>query len=145
MLKSDPPIIVEQELQAPVTKIWSALTELKEMKKWYFDILEDFKAEVGFKTNFDITHQGRLFPHYWEVTEVVPEQKIVVRWYFKGYEGSSNVIFEILPGENNNLVRLTAVATEDHPQDIPEFRRESGVGGWNFFVKERLKDYFEEK
>lgn len=144
MLTTDPPIIVEQELTAPTSEIWSALTDLKEMHQWYFDILPDFKAEVGFETNFDLSHEGRLFPHVWKVVEVVPEKKLVVRWTFTGYPGSSDVSFEIFPQGDNNMVRLTAKAIEDHDQSIPEFRRESGVGGWEYFIKDRLKKYLKQ-
>lgn len=32
---------------------------------------------------------------------------------------------------------------EDFPEGVPEFKRESGLQGWNFFIVQRLKNYLE--
>ena len=42
------------------------------MRQWYFENIPAFKAEVGFETQFEIHNQGRIFPHRWKVTKVVP-------------------------------------------------------------------------
>jgi uncharacterized protein YndB with AHSA1/START domain len=143
MLKSDPPIVVEQSFLATVEEIWAALTEPDRMRQWFFEVMPDFKAEPGFKTEFHLSNEGRDFPHLWEVVEVVPNEKLVVNWKFGGYPGSSNVIFEVIKGENENIVRVTTEVLEDHPQDIPEFQRESGVGGWQYFINGQLKDFLQ--
>jgi len=143
MLKSEPPIVVEQPLSASVEVIWAALTEPDQMRQWFFEVMPDFKAEVGFETKFDLSNEGRDFPHIWKVVEVVPNEKLVVNWTFGGYEGSSNVHFEIVPAEEANVVRLTTEVLEDFLQDIPEFKRESGVGGWEYFINGQLKTFLE--
>jgi len=61
-----------------------------------FEVIPDFKAEVGFATQFDISNEQRLFPHIWKVVKVIPNKKIVVHWTFGGYPGSSNVHFDII-------------------------------------------------
>jgi len=40
-----------------------------------------------------------------------------------------------------NTVVLSTEVLEDYPDDIPEFKRESGLGGWNYFIKDRLYNY----
>jgi uncharacterized protein YndB with AHSA1/START domain len=45
------PIIVERTYNAPIAKVWSAITDRDEMKKWYFDLAE-FKPEPGFEFQF---------------------------------------------------------------------------------------------
>jgi hypothetical protein len=40
-------------------------------------------------------------------------------------------------------LRLTAQVLEDFPEDIPEFKRESGVEGWTYFIKKSLKEFLE--
>jgi len=47
--------------------------------------------------------------------------------------------------EDNGKVHLKLIAEviADFSQDIPEFKRESGVGGWNYFIKESLKKCLE--
>ena len=41
-------IIVERTFNASVGRVWTALTDLNEMRQWYFD-LKEFKAETGFE------------------------------------------------------------------------------------------------
>ena len=50
-MKEDQPIIVERTYNAPIEKVWNAITNKDEMKKWYFDLAE-FKAEPGFEFQF---------------------------------------------------------------------------------------------
>jgi hypothetical protein len=40
---------------------------------------------------------------------------------------------------------LTNIITEDYPSDVPEFKRESCIGGWNYFLGEMLKGFLEKK
>lgn len=43
--------VLQRTFNAPVSKVWTALTDKDEMKKWYFDLAE-FKAEKGFVFTF---------------------------------------------------------------------------------------------
>jgi hypothetical protein len=45
--------------------------------------------------------------------------------------------------QDNNLTKLTlsVEVQEDFPESIPEFKRESCIGGWNYFINNRLKEY----
>jgi len=45
------PFVIEKTFNAPVQKVWKAITSKEEMKQWYFDI-PDFKPEVGFEFQF---------------------------------------------------------------------------------------------
>jgi len=141
MKTSDQPIVVEQELAASPARIWSSLTVLEEMHLWYFDNIPAFQAEVGFETQFTLTNEGREFLHIWKVIEVIPNKKLVVNWTFGGYPGSSNVHFDIVHHDNQTKIILSTEVLENYPEDIPEFRRESAVGGWNYFIKDRLYNY----
>jgi hypothetical protein len=42
-------------------------------------------------------------------------------------------------------LKLSVRIVEDFPDDIPEFKRESGLEGWTYFIRKRLKEYFENK
>ena len=81
--------------------------------------------------------------HVWEITEVVPQRKITYDWkYPEYYDGSSYVVFELFPiDDKTTKIQVTSAGNENFPQDIDEFKRESGVQGWNYFIKERLKAY----
>lgn len=137
------PIIVEQEFNASPSRVWEAITQRDEMVQWFFDNIPNFIPAIGFYTEFDVVAETRTFPHQWRVTEVTPEKKLVYNWKFEGYEGSSDSCFELFPSGAGTLLKLTATVLEPFDQSIPEFKRESGVAGWNYFIKERLKDYLD--
>jgi uncharacterized protein YndB with AHSA1/START domain len=77
----------------------------------------------------------------WKVTEVVPLKMIKYNWKFEGYPGDSFVVFELSKQNNMTKLRLTHEVQESFPDDIPEFKRESGVAGWTFFIKQSLKEF----
>ncbi|MBL4887182.1 MAG: SRPBCC domain-containing protein, partial [Flavobacteriaceae bacterium] len=54
MKHTDPPIIAEQILNAPIGRVWKAITQVDQMHQWFFDNIPSFKAEVGFETQFNV-------------------------------------------------------------------------------------------
>ncbi|OIQ19391.1 SRPBCC domain-containing protein [Lacinutrix sp. MedPE-SW] len=132
------PIIVKQEFNTTAEKVWEAITNPDLMRQWYFNNIPDFKTEVGFKTEFIVKSETRVFPHIWEVTEVINLKKLSYSWCFNGYEGKSISTFEISPLKDKTKLTLTASIIEKFPENIPEFKRESGVAGWNYLIKESL-------
>ena len=82
MRKNDEPIVVEQTFNAPIDAVWKSITEIDQMRQWYFDNIPAFKPEVGFETQFNVQSQGRDFLHMWKVTEVVPEKMITYNWKY---------------------------------------------------------------
>ena len=144
MKKEEPPIVVEQDFDRSVSAVWDAVTKIGEMRKWYFENIPDFKAEEGFATRFVVESGGRSFLHLWEVTEVDPQHKVVYNWRYEGLPGDSLVTFEVSGDEKSARLRVTALVLESFPEDIPEFSRESCLGGWTYFIKGRLKAYLDE-
>ena len=143
MKASDGPIIVKQTFDSSSEKVWNAITDPDEMRQWYFEMIPDFKPEVGFKTQFNVKSGDRNFNHRWRVTEVVPLQKIAYNWSYDAYPGDAYVVFEIDETDSGTTLTLTNVVREDFPDDIPEFKRASCVGGWEYFIKQRLKAYLD--
>ena len=142
MKVSEPLIEVKQRFQQPIEKVWKALTDVNEMRQWFFENIPAFDPSVGFKTQFTIESEDRQFPHLWEVTEVVPFQKIVYNWKYEGYKGDSFVTFQLSEVDNQTQLCLTTKATEDFPDTIPEFKRDSCIAGWNYFIKTSLVNFF---
>lgn len=135
------PVIAEQYFNRPISEVWSAISEPEKMQKWFFDTIESFKPETGFETSFNVKTPNAEFLHLWKLTEVVPEKKIVYDWRYKDYAGRSIVTFELFEIENQTLLRVTHINPEPYNPDIIEFRRESCQGGWDYFIKESLKNY----
>ena len=143
MKKSDPPICVEHILNASVEEVWSSITELDQMIKWFFDNIPSFEPTVGFETCFTVSTGERSFPHIWKIIDVEANRKITYSWKYDGYDGDSLVHFELIPQNDKTLIRLTAEILEDFSDDIPEFKIESCIGGWNYFIKESLSKYID--
>lgn len=137
------PIIVEQVFNSSPERIWKAITEKDQMIQWFFDNIESFVPETGFKTQFNVKSGGRDFLHLWELKVVVPYQEITYHWKYEGYPGESTVTFELIKQNDQTLLRLTHAGNEGFPQDIPEFSRQSCYGGWDYFICQRLKAYLD--
>ncbi|MGB4968925.1 MAG: SRPBCC domain-containing protein, partial [Saprospiraceae bacterium] len=83
------PIILERLFNATPAKLWNALTDKNEMKKWYFD-LPEFKAEIGFKFQFSGgPSPEKEYIHLCEITEMIHEKKLSYSWSYLGYSGIS--------------------------------------------------------
>ena len=143
MKKNDEPVIVEQTFKTSIDALWNSITEIDQMRRWYFDNIPAFKPEVGFETQFNVRSQDRNFLHLWKVTEVVPLKMIKYNWKYENYPGEAFVMFELFKEENLVKLRLTNQVQESFPGDIPEFTRESCINGWTFLIKKRLKEYLE--
>ncbi len=144
MKATDPPIVVDQTYKSPRDRVWKALTDVDEMRRWYFENIPDFRPEVGFRTKFLVTNEGREFPHLWKITAADPGKKIAYDWRFEGYTGHGHVVFDLQDQGAATKLTLTMTVREDFPDDVPEFRRESCIGGWDYFLKERLTKYLEQ-
>ena len=141
ILHTDPPIILEFSYPHPGKKVWAALTEVAQMRQWFFENILNFQAEEGFETRFPVENEGRTFTHHWSITEVLPESKITYGWTYDEYPGDAFVTFSLAEGDGETRLQLYLKVTEDFPQNIPEFERESCIGGWEYFLGERLTSY----
>ena len=130
--------------KATIAEVWNAITVLDEMHQWYFENIPDFKAELGFKTSFHLRNEDRDFTHQFELTEVNPMKKLAYSWTFLEHPGKSISTFKI-EEDQGDYTQLTIhiQVLEDFPTHIPEFQREACVGGWNYFLGQRLMNYFE--
>ncbi len=136
-------VIVEETFNADVKKVWIALTEKAQMKKWYFD-LSDFKAEPGFEFTFSGKgSKGELFVHLCKVTEVIPLKKIQYSWEYENREGYSTVTFELFEINKGTTVKVTHTGLDSFPKGHPDFAPESFQKGWNSLIREALRGYLE--
>jgi uncharacterized protein YndB with AHSA1/START domain len=136
------PIVVERTLDAPIGKVWKALTDKAQMKEWYFD-LSTFKPEPGFEFQFEGGKDDRRYLHLCKVTEVVREQKITYSWRYDGYEGISYVSFELFAEGDRTRLKLTHKNLESFPKSNPDFAKENFDEGWTHIIGSSLPAYLE--
>jgi len=129
---------------APIV-VWTAITEIDQMKQWYFENIPAFVPTIGFKTEFNVRSTDRDFYHLWEIKEVIKLKKISYSWKYRELTGESIVSFTLLDLGDQTKLNVTCVGLESFPDDIPEFTYESCLAGWNYFIKMRLKKYLDGK
>ena len=137
-------VVVKQNFEVSREVLWKAITEHHQMIQWFFENIPKFEAYVGFKTQFLVENKDRKFTHLWEIIEVIPNQKIVYNWMYEEYEGEGLVFFELIEHEKGSSLILTNKWIGEFPQDISEFSRESCLGGWEYFINGRLKEYLKQ-
>ena len=135
------PLVIERVLDAPLARVWNAITDETAIKKWFLEF-EEFQPRVGCEFQFTGDDKGIKYLHHCRVTEVVPEKKLSYSWRYEGYEGDSLVTFELSPVGNKTRVKLTHAGLETFPK-IPSFVRENFEKGWTNLIGESLKNLVE--
>jgi uncharacterized protein YndB with AHSA1/START domain len=137
------PVVFERTYNAPIAKVWKAITSKEDMKHWYFDIAE-FKPEVGFEFSFVGGEEGgEQYVHLCKVLEVIPQKRLKYSWRYQGYEGNSFVTWELFSeGKSKTRVKLTHEGLETFPK-TKDFARECFVEGWTSLIGAMLLDYVE--
>jgi uncharacterized protein YndB with AHSA1/START domain len=141
-MKSEP-FVLERIINAPAAKVWSALTNKDEMKKWYFDIAE-FKPEIGFEFSFTASNETIEYIHLCVITEVVDGKKLAYTWRYKNYQGISLVRFELFAEGSKTRLKLTHEGLETFADNGKDFLRESFSQGWNYIIGKSLPEYVEQ-
>jgi len=145
MTTQTPDIIVEQQFSQNCSEVWRALTQPDIMRQWYFENIPDFQAKAGFECSFRVQSDSGTFTHRWLVNEVEEGHKLSYAWRYEEYPGSYTTSFVLNPQHQGCLLKLIARVEEDFPDGVPEFTREACLGGWQYFIQQRLDEYFKPK
>ena len=134
------PIVIEKILNAPVDKVWDAISNKEQMKKWYFD-LEKFEAVPGFEFHFTGGTEEHQYLHLCKVIEAIPNQKLSYSWRYDGYEGNSLVTFELFDEGGQTRLRLTHDGLDSFPASNPDFAKENFIAGWTHITGSSLPGF----
>lgn len=140
----NPPFVIERTYNAPVEKIWKAISDKDTMKKWYFDLVE-FKPEVGFEFQFSAGETPyKTYLHLCKITEVIPGKKLAYTWRYDGYAGNSLVTFELFPEGEKTKLKLTHSGLESFAaSNNPDLDAKNFAEGWADIVGRSLKEFLE--
>jgi len=134
-------VVIERSFNVPVARVWEALTNVDDMRVWYFD-LKEFKPEVGFEFEFTVEHEGARYHHLCKITEVIPQKKIAYTWRYAGEEGDSLVTFELFADGDKTRLKLTHEGLETFPR-LPAYARTNFEKGWSEIIGSSLKQHVE--
>ena len=138
-------IIVKEEFDVPIKNVWNAITNVNEMKEWYYDIPE-FITEVGFKFQFESGPEpDRQYYHLCEIKDVEPGKKISYSWEYDGYPGTSIVLFKLENINGKTALMLEHKGVTSFPSDVPDLAFDNFIEGWNHIIHVSLKEYLEQK
>ena len=136
-------VVIERTFNAPIARVWKALTDAEDMRRWYFE-LKEFKPEVGFEFEFTVEHEGVKYCHLCKITEVIPQKKLAYTWRYRGHEGDSLVTFELFADGNKTRLKLIHEGLETFPK-LPSFARKRFMEGWTQIIGSSLKEFVETK
>lgn len=139
------PIIVQYKVDAPIDKVWKALTDKEEMKSWYFDI-SDFKLEIGKQFNFYEPGEAKKYHHQGVVLDFVTNEKLKHSWAYPELSDAETIVtWELQTEGNGTLAKLTHEDIENFKELGEGFSRENFTEGWNAIIGQSLKLYLENK
>lgn len=138
------PIVVTQEIKATLKDTWRALTDLYELRNWYF-YLDEFKPDIGYSFHFMGGDETTQYVHLCEITKVVEHKLLEHTWKYKDYVGESLVKFEIAASRGHTIVTVTHSGVESFAVNGKNFSRESFQKGWQQIIGTQLREYLEHK
>lgn len=133
------PLVKEVVLDAPVSRVWKALTDKDELKQWCFE-MNAFEPQAGFEFQFYGEKDGHKFLHLCKVVEVQVEKKMKWLWTYEEVPGDTYVSFELFPEGEKTRLRLTHEGLETLPQD-ENYARHNFMQGWNSILGQLLPKY----
>ena len=133
------PLVKEVILDAPVSRVWQALTNKDELKEWCFE-MEAFRPEVGFEFQFYGEKDGHKYLHLCRVLEVEPEKKMKWLWSYDNVPGDTYVTFELFPQGDGTKLQLTHEGLEKLPQD-ENYAKSNFSAGWDFILGKSLTKF----
>jgi uncharacterized protein YndB with AHSA1/START domain len=137
------PFVIERVLDAPIERVWHALTNKDEIKHWSFEIAE-FEPEEGFEFTFYGEHEGTRFVHFCRITEVVDERKLAYSWRYENVRGVSHVTWELFPEGGKTRLRLTHEGLENFAHAGAHYLRSNFVAGWTDIIGRSLVSWLKE-
>lgn len=137
------PIIIEQKVNASAEKVWKALTDINEMKIWYFDI-PDFIPEEGTVFNFYEPGDEKKYHHQAEILEIIPEKKLKHTWFYPEFSDQKTIVtWELEPQGESTWIRLTHENIDGFNDLGENFSEKAFKEGWTQLTEQSLKRYLE--
>ena len=134
---------IERTYNAPVSKVWKAITDKEQMRQWYFDIA-NFKPVLGFEFQFSGQgKEGADYLHLCKITAVEIEKKLAYSWRYDQLEGNSLVTFELFEEGDKTGLKLTHDGLETFSMNGPDFAKESFMQGWTELIGNLLPKFLE--
>jgi uncharacterized protein YndB with AHSA1/START domain len=135
--QAPPPFVIERVFNAPVERVWKALTAKNEIQGWFMSI-DRFEPKEDFEFTFTAHHNNKEYIHYCRVTEVLDKRKLTYSFRFLNVNGITYVTWELFPEGGRTRVRLTHYGLEKIAPAGPDYARHNFEEGWTYFLEKSL-------
>lgn len=135
------PVIVSQTFDAPLEKVWNALCQENELKKWYFPV-ENYDFKTGSEFSFYESADSKNFLHQCRFLNIIPDKLIEHTWtHPEQSKGNSTVKWELAAEGDKTKVTLTHTGIESFADAGDAFSKANYEMGWNAIVKGNLRNH----
>lgn len=136
-------VVIKQRVNAPIDKVWSAITDRSQMKDWYFDI-PDFGTDLQTQFSFYENDGENKHQHHGEILEVIPKEKLKHTWSYPQISKDRTIVKWNLQDEGDKtLVILTHKGLENFEHLGEDFSKDSFDKAWTEIVSIKLKNFIE--
>lgn len=130
-------------VNATPERVWRALTDVAEMKQWYFS-MTGFEPVAGTTFYFYEPGENKQFLHRCSILEIIPGKRLKHTWtYPEKVDGTSVVTWEIELADDQTKVTNTHEGIENFAEGGKDFARENFVAGWDEILNKLLKTHVE--
>lgn len=137
------PIIKELIVNAPISKVWKAISTKEDLAQW-FHASGDFVLEEGRTFHMDVTHEGKDYLHTITITEIIPEKKLGLNWHINGDAGETHVTYELKKAGEETKVKVTHSGFDKIADAEAAQKNRNGYnGGWEHVLNVLLKEFLE--
>jgi uncharacterized protein YndB with AHSA1/START domain len=138
------PLVKEIILDAPLPKVWDAISTLEGFRSWFLPI-DDFKPEKGFVFHASCIHENKTILTTLIIKEIEADKKLSFYWYTDDYpddEGKELISIELSDENGKTKLILTHTGFED-TQAFKDFNLTQNEieKGWEYLFS-KLKELF---
>lgn len=134
-------VIKETTIDAPVSKVWDALTKKEQIAKWLMPS-DNFELKLGATFNMLGKSKGVEYPHICTIKEIVPEKKLSYTWAVKDKLGDTLVTYDLEDLDGKTKLTLTHTGWDKVTLTTEGTHRDDYNNGWEQVIP-GLKKYVE--
>lgn len=134
---------ISVKVNAPLDKVWNAITNKEQMKNWYFDV-PDFEPKIGNNFSFYGGDENEEYHHFCEIVDLIPNEKLKHSWAYPEISKEKTLVkWELKPENEGTIVTLTHKGLEAFEHLGENFKIHSFRKGWEDIVGKSLKEFVE--
>ncbi|MEO8231559.1 MAG: SRPBCC domain-containing protein [Ignavibacteriota bacterium] len=134
------PIEKKVVINAPVAKVWKALTDPDKIEQWMM-MPNNFKPQLNSDFIFNAEMDGNHFDIKCKVLEISENKKLVYSWSAPFFEGNTIVSIQLSGNDGKTELTLIHSGFAENQKEV----QENHSKGWDMRFVAKLKEAVEKK